>query len=236
MITTYTCPDCRRMLRTVEPLPGGTRVQCPQCRAEFETPEDVAEPPPAPRAANVPAVPRAGARLVDEGWQNPAPAPDTPTTCARRTAPTSRNRPASSSSRKLILTFVIVCLSLAFLVLIIAMAQRRSQSTPPQHPMPVATSAERLHGKWKLVAGGGLGFVPGVLEFGKDGSVNITCEGEDFSFRFRVTAEEELVIEGFDRRGRKQSVNIYRIKWLPNDEVEFVHIEAGAMSRWRRLR
>jgi hypothetical protein len=240
MITTYTCPDCRRMLRTVEPLPGGTRVQCPQCRAEFETPEDVAEPPPAPRAANVPAVPRAGARLVDEGWQNPSSATDTPATYPRRTSPTSRNRPAANSSRKLVLTFVIICLSLAFLVLIIAMAQRKSQSTPSQHPRPIATPAARLHGEWELVEVNGRLPFRKILEFHKDGSARmsgvVNQQGNEILFRYQVAAENELVIDGFDLHGARQVVTIYRIEWLANGEVQFVDTQFGDNFRWRRVR
>jgi hypothetical protein len=245
MITTYTCPECRRLLRTTEALPGGTRVQCPQCRTEFATPEDAPEPP-APRAAHIPAVPRAGAKLVDEGWQSSGPAPrdGVPSRQAHAHAPRTRGRPAAkNSSRKAILAFVVICLGVAFLVLIIAMAQRRSQ--PHSQKAPMAQATPRLQGQWQLLDINGNppdGFIH--FDFRDDGSGRLLTQDlravgggaalEEVTFRYRIVGDASLEMETHNLHGAPQFLTVYRIEWLHNNEMRLVNTLTGESFHCRR--
>src|SRR5438067_13787539 len=72
LATTFTCPECRAVLKTGGALPPGSKIKCPKCATVFALPDDTLLAPPSQASGATPAPgPRDVLPLHSPGREDP---------------------------------------------------------------------------------------------------------------------------------------------------------------------
>src|SRR5262245_61842844 len=215
-MTTFTCPECRKLLKTAQEVAPGTAVSCPRCSAVFLASEAAgAVPPPVARRTAASPPPELRSRPpADDDW------PDDP-------EPFGRMRRRRSNQGVLISLAVVSSLVavIATVVLVLLLSGSRG-------------GAGQLVGRWELIEDNGRRpDFRETVEFHQDGTGRLfglhdgNRGGPPMNDRFDYRVREGNVLEVDVRRGPRRT---FRMRFIGNDELELIEIEGmGDISRYR---